>query len=220
MAGINVGGTPLKGTGDSQRTLQCDACGESFIRYRSRVRSELHYCSHKCSSSAAIKHPLGHSHSWISRGCETCGAQFRTQVKTIARGGGRFCSRKCNPSYAPKEPASSKHRRYNLKANYGITIAEYDELQASQEGRCAICGRLPGGRHRRLVVDHDHTSGHVRALLCVTCNWALGWFQDDPEVIWKAAAYLDRYRRVDDNQADAMHIARYVARYMNGGARK
>jgi len=59
-----------------------------------------------------------------------------------------------------------------LIARYGITQAEYDELLARQDGLCAICRRPPGAK--RLHVDHEHGTGVVRGLLCVSCNMKLG----------------------------------------------
>lgn len=58
----------------------------------------------------------------------------------------------------------------------------------AQDGRCAICTRQP--RNRRLAVDHDHFTGKPRALLCATCNKALGWWEFDPIAAHNASAYL------------------------------
>jgi hypothetical protein len=61
-------------------------------------------------------------------------------------------------------------------------------MLADQGGRCAICMRIP--RNRRLAVDHDHFTGLPRALLCYTCNKALGWWEFDPIMAYQAAQYL------------------------------
>lgn len=75
-----------------------------------------------------------------------------------------------------------------LYRRYGIDPGFYDYLLDQQNGRCAICGALPG--RRRLSVDHDHVTGKVRALLCGNCNRGLGYFQDSPEILAKAIEYL------------------------------
>lgn len=61
-------------------------------------------------------------------------------------------------------------------------------MLADQGGRCAICTRIP--RNRRLAVDHDHFTGLPRALLCYTCNKALGLWEFDPIAAYHAAQYL------------------------------
>ena len=70
-------------------------------------------------------------------------------------------------------------REWHLKRKYGLTVEEYDALLANQDGVCGICHRPRGSR--RLAVDHDHTSGAVRGLLCSVCNRALGWFENNQE---------------------------------------
>jgi hypothetical protein len=47
-------------------------------------------------------------------------------------------------------------------------------------------------KHNPLVIDHDHTTGEVRGLLCPTCNAGLGHFKDSPELLLKAALYLQK----------------------------
>ncbi len=63
-------------------------------------------------------------------------------------------------------------------------------MGARQRWRCAICVRPPYPAGSRLVVDHDHGTGHVRALLCSPCNAALGLMGDRPERLEAAARYL------------------------------
>lgn len=50
----------------------------------------------------------------------------------------------------------------------GVTDEEYARLLAAQDGHCALCPNTP--KTRRLHVDHDHTTGRVRGLLCFRCN--------------------------------------------------
>jgi hypothetical protein len=80
------------------------------------------------------------------------------------------------------------------RRTYGISADEVDEMLAAQGGGCAICGVLPE-RLGSLHVDHDHQHGHLRGLLCVSCNQGLGQFRDDPEVLLAAIDYLRRTRR-------------------------
>lgn len=89
-----------------------------------------------------------------------------------------------------------QRRRHNrlVQKKFGISLDDYDELFAAQDGRCAICRntetQIRGGGPRRLAVDHDHSTGQVRALLCSKCNIGIGQFDDDPERMLAAVAYL------------------------------
>ena len=78
-------------------------------------------------------------------------------------------------------------REANLKHRYGITLIDYNEMLVKQDSRCKICNVESSG----LVVDHCHTSGAVRGLLCSNCNKGLGLFKDSPERMVKAADYIN-----------------------------
>jgi hypothetical protein len=96
----------------------------------------------------------------------------------------------------------TKGRAYRLKAKYGLTAAEYQELFDAQDGRCAICGERASGRanngavHTELSVDHDHETGRVRALLCANCNKGLGCLGDDADRVQAAADYLRQHKEI------------------------
>lgn len=76
-------------------------------------------------------------------------------------------------------------RRDHLKRTYGLSLEDYETLEANQRGLCAICKKDCG-----LVVDHDHTTGEVRGLLCNDCNQGIGRLGDDPDVVAAALEYL------------------------------
>ncbi|MCB5180408.1 endonuclease VII domain-containing protein [Streptomyces antimicrobicus] len=77
-------------------------------------------------------------------------------------------------------------RAGHLKRSYGMTEAERDEMVAAQGGVCVICRKGPAEH-----VDHDHQTGRVRGVLCFACNSALGKFKDRPDVMRRAAAYVE-----------------------------
>lgn len=85
----------------------------------------------------------------------------------------------------------NSHLSQVLERNYGITLAEYNEMLDDQGGGCFICGRTAAEEGKRLGVDHDHDTGEVRGLLCQNCNTAIGFLQDDPALLRSAADYLD-----------------------------
>lgn len=98
-------------------------------------------------------------------------------------------SRAANPA---KHAASRARWARNARLReYGLTVEQYDAMLLSQGAVCAICGSAEaGGFGGRLPVDHDHTTGEVRGLLCHDCNAGLGRFADDPDRLLAAAAYL------------------------------
>jgi hypothetical protein len=72
---------------------------------------------------------------------------------------------------------------------YSMRSADYERMLNHQNGGCAICGTKPEDG-KRLDIDHDHSSGEVRGLLCGLCNRACGLFKEDPKVIRQAANYV------------------------------
>lgn len=89
-----------------------------------------------------------------------------------------------------------KRREYNLRAHYGMTIAEFEALMKKQHGRCAICSIEEWATPHRFHVDHNHRTGKVRALLCQKCNVAVGLCDDDPVRLERAAEYIRQHERL------------------------
>lgn len=86
-----------------------------------------------------------------------------------------------------------KKQRRKQKYTYGLTEAQWYEMERQQGGVCAICLK-PQTPKKLLCVDHDHKTGKVRALLCGKCNGGIGFFNDDVEVMAKAIEYLRAHR--------------------------
>jgi len=80
----------------------------------------------------------------------------------------------------------AKRRAWRLKAEYGLSVEAYESLVKGQDNRCAICKV----EMEPPQVDHCHTKGHVRGLLCIHCNLGLGHFRDSPETLETAIEYL------------------------------
>ena len=75
-----------------------------------------------------------------------------------------------------------------MRDRYGITVEQYEAMLEQQGGVCAVCGRSDLEFH----IDHDHSTGVVRGVLCGLCNKGLGQFKDSPDLLEAAAAYLRR----------------------------
>ena len=73
------------------------------------------------------------------------------------------------------------------RKEYGIGINQYKTMLAEQDGKCFLCG---AEHWRNLAVDHNHTTGKIRRLLCTHCNMALGLLNDDPVLLQKCIDYV------------------------------
>jgi hypothetical protein len=93
-----------------------------------------------------------------------------------------------------RRSASVRTREYRLR-QMGATPEAIQQRRDEQGGGCAICRR-----HKRLLIDHNHTTGAFRALLCSSCNTALGLLQDSPEILQEAIAYLNRWDTPEENR--------------------
>lgn len=88
---------------------------------------------------------------------------------------------------------NNKHkiRWYGLKAKYGITKEEYESLIEKQNNVCAIC-KMENTNGKPLCVDHEHSTGKIRGLLCFSCNTALGLMKEHSCLLREAATYLEK----------------------------
>lgn len=115
-----------------------------------------------------------------TRDCKTCRAErFREPNKLWKADNPEAlkCYKEAN--------RGTKGWEYRIKYTYGLSPQEYDKQFITQEGICAICP------NEIEVVDHNHTTGKLRGLLCQRCKRGLGHFDDDPLRIRKALEYLD-----------------------------
>lgn len=95
--------------------------------------------------------------------------------------------RKANPTKAARV-----NRDWRLK-KYGLTEPSFQKMIRSCRGRCQCCGTQFGtSKGSRPHIDHDHTTGKVRGLLCMLCNTGLGAFGDSKSRLRKAINYLDK----------------------------
>lgn len=84
-----------------------------------------------------------------------------------------------------KDILAPKKKAYYFKSRYNLTLEELEIMKETQRSSCAICKEK-----YRLVVDHSHTDGRVRKLLCDKCNQGLGSFKDNPDLLLEASNYL------------------------------
>lgn len=95
--------------------------------------------------------------------------------------------RKTNPEFRKNHRFHT--RRWALKTRYGLSVEDFEAMLSRQNGRCAICGQSMNDP----MVDHCHTTGKIRGILCNRCNLGLGRFKDSVELVERALNYLKNY---------------------------
>jgi hypothetical protein len=120
--------------------------------------------------------------------CRYCGEVLRSALR-------KYCGERCRASMsrlaakAPNKPAKAIKRPPVLHMRH----KDREALVSASNGTCDVCGGLPLPG-RKLNIDHCHTTGAIRGLLCHGCNVGLGYFKDSPERLIKAAEYLQKRR--------------------------
>lgn len=92
--------------------------------------------------------------------------------------------------------ARSRHQT-NLEAQCygrGITPADFQLLLSTQGNRCAVCHKSYDAAKQGWAIDHSHSTGRIRGVLCTQCNTGLGHFRDSIPALESAIEYL-RYTR-------------------------
>lgn len=100
-------------------------------------------------------------------------------------------TKKAYKKFKEQEGWREKLKINRLKANYKLTIEEFDNILIQQNHNCIIC-KKPLKETKRCI-DHNHKTGKIRGILCVKCNTGLGFFQyfwDNPELLKVVINYL------------------------------
>lgn len=186
------------------KSKRCPSCGQGkpedeFGRNKSlgdglsfyclecnRAKSNEHYRKRRRAMGKPVR-----DHSWVPAGFQWCPkckqaleqAQF-DRSRRAASGFSSWCK-------ACKRVVSSDAYFYRT---YGLTRQELSQLRTAQQDRCAICGDA-SPRH----LDHDHSTGRTRRLLCQRCNHGLGLFRDEPYLLRVAALYIEGHRQMHAN---------------------
>lgn len=163
---------------------RCSSCGhvgperDDFVpdvRCRGGIRNQCHTCHSRVGREVRERHAPEYKERF-----RVWYANNRDKFRAIKR--------ESNKKHAVQIALKKRTRRL---AKMGLTPEQYDAMEKAQGGLCRICGGPPTGRWKRLHIDHDHKTGRVRGLLCVGCNRALGYLNDDPKRARSAAGYLE-----------------------------
>ncbi len=145
---------------------------------------------------------LAQSKEWAAANpdaAKTRAKNYRDRNREELRERWKEDQRKRRASRTPEEHQAYKDalRRSVFKTKYGITVEEYDQQLARQNGVCAICKSSEtsndhyNGKPRRLAVDHDPITNKVRGLICRSCNLLLGNLGDTLENAKRYTEYLE-----------------------------
>lgn len=94
------------------------------------------------------------------------------------------------------ENYKSQQSAYTRAQRYGLTVDDVLDMEKRQENVCALCGEPetvlgPNGKVKSLSIDHCHETGVVRGLLCNNCNRGIGFMRDNPDLLRRAADYIE-----------------------------
>ncbi len=128
-----------------------------------------------------------------TRVCTRCKIERLTEEFPIDRSafsGRKAICKMCYAEYRRLRYEREPHymMKHFLRSHYGLTVEQLEEMKAAQQGRCAICKK-----EARLVIDHNHTTGQVRNLLCTGCNTLLGLAYESKDHLLSAIAYLEKW---------------------------
>lgn len=129
------------------------------------------------------------------RFCPRCKTELPDSAFSATSKWCRPCRRDYQRDWRSRDPEHSRALSYQtrLRRDLGMDLAEYERMWNAQLGCCAICGVRSGespASKPRLQVDHDHSTGVVRGLLCSGCNRGIAGFRDDPTLIETAITYI------------------------------
>ena len=142
----------------------------------------------KCSKCSLIKsrsefYNSKNTKDGLHNQCKECVREYqsRSDFKEVQR------------KYRNSKKGKQSFRKAALKFKYNIEPRDLEDLHKKHDNKCAICRvSVRDIRHSSLCVDHDHNTGRIRGLLCEKCNFGIGYFQDDIELLQAAIEYLNR----------------------------
>ena len=97
-----------------------------------------------------------------------------------------------------KYKIDKQKREYRFKKLYNLTIDQYNTMLKQQNYCCAVCKKHESEFKYKLRVDHCHTTGKVRELLCNSCNVLLGHAKESINNLNNAIGYLIKHNKKDN----------------------
>jgi hypothetical protein len=78
-------------------------------------------------------------------------------------------------------------KKYKLKNYYGLTTEEFSAMIMIQNNKCKICECEMNSPQ----IDHNHSTGNVRGLLCRNCNTSLGLLKENKNTLYNMISYIN-----------------------------
>lgn len=154
--------------------------GEKFYQGKpcKKCANTLRYTSMtgcvNCTKENSIKRfENGNAKEWVQKNREKVNASNRKKYNSLS-----------------SEEKRKRNRKQQISL-YGLTVEQYDAMLERQNHVCAICGKSEKSTSKGVLsIDHNHTTGKVRGLLCDSCNRGLGYFYDNASFLHNAIDYL------------------------------
>ena len=165
----------------------------------SKIEKRCTKCHTVYPATANYFHKNRSEASGLNRWCKECRKQHppsENRKEVLKKYHASDKAKAIQRKYRQSDKGKARSRRAKLKYYYQMQPEEYDLLYQQQNGRCGICGKPQVELRKRLYIDHDHTTGEVRGLLCNGCNRHLGKFEKGhkyaPDITERMNRYLQK----------------------------
>ena len=165
-----------------------------YFEFRSDTNKYRNYCK-KCNKGylTTRDEKLNIINTLFLEGLKECSKckeikildEFNNDKVTIT-GKTSYCKKCISEKYTKDEIKNNSY-----KTKYNISLEDYNKMLINQNNKCDICKI----EFNNLVVDHCHTTGKVRGLLCNGCNSGIGFFKENKVTILNSIEYLNKHEK-------------------------
>jgi len=185
------------------RQKSCHKCGEVKFLHEFRKASRGQESHEKKCMQCTKPEPK-------EKKCLGCGEVFPVDVFR-RKNNTRHLKSRCLPCTQKQKKSvltSEQRKKHTLKNSYGITLNHYNDMLERQSGRCLICDckfdmsyKPKGGSGAKSpCVDHCHTTGKIRGLLCSNCNKGIGCLKENISILSRAIQYIANHSEVASHE--------------------
>jgi hypothetical protein len=143
---------------------------------------------------AVVRYKIFSTMTTLKKTCTKCGihkSHSEFYKTSQSKDGLVWRCKSCHNAAVRSRYSPEKRKERGLKYLYGVSLEWYDSKLKEQDFGCAICGiKIPGGNGKHFYVDHNHSTGQVRDLLCHNCNFVIGYAKEDIDILLAVIEYL------------------------------